>query len=61
MAVLAIRNEIDMIESGKLDKLNNPLKVSFTDITKLIDFLYRVRQKVAQFDFFRFLWNGSEF
>jgi len=26
--VLAIRNEIDMIETGKLDKHNNPLKVS---------------------------------
>jgi len=28
MVVLAIRNEIDLIERGTLDKHNNPLKVS---------------------------------
>jgi len=28
LLVLAIRNEIDMIETGKLDQYNNPLKVS---------------------------------
>jgi len=34
MVVLAIRNEIDMIARGKLDKHNNPLKVSVLDIFK---------------------------
>jgi len=28
LLVLAIRNEIDLIERGKMDKHNNPLKVS---------------------------------
>ena len=28
LVVLAIRSEIDMIETGKLDQRNNPLKVS---------------------------------
>jgi len=28
MVVLAIRSEIEMIERGKLDQHNNPLKVS---------------------------------
>ena len=31
LVVLAIRNEIDMIETGKLDQYNNPLKVSMVD------------------------------
>jgi len=28
MVALAIRSEIDLIERGKMDKHNNPLKVS---------------------------------
>jgi len=34
LLVLAIRNEIDLIERGKMDKHNNPLKVSVLNNVK---------------------------